>query len=584
MFKIYSILPPPINKFAGFILYGLLSVALITLAQEDTIANNNCKVPLEPVPVENKQITIGYVRLFGTGQPKIPWNNYDYINVIAYPQDGGGDWYSIFRQDENKLKPIDDLVKDKINANPSTKILLSIRDYDVVHDLDGIDIEYPGMRGSLCKSPWDKRNDDKFINFLKDLRLALNETGSDKILMLTVGRDIIGNLKDEIENINFLNIETYHNSLYQNLKTPDDNNYRSYPNSPLNAYQAAYLAWIGAGINSNKIIMGVDFGNTIQMIVDNGKTIEKSQTVNFQKNVVFDVNRLGLEAQTKRIKYPCGDVNDNNQMKLYSWSWKHLSNSTLDPKSGYCNIINNNIQFNWTRNFDQVDESKTPWLYSAFSPDNTPNYYLYVSYEDFVSLSLKLEFAKNNLVGGISISDVTFDDDKNNLLNFMQPIRGKSTVGSSSPSNGSGNGKSKSNPNDSVIPKKNKAGLIAGSVIGVIFGLALFGSCAYMYRQKILLKSEAGDIKTKGAHTTSKIEMASEQSPNRFGSPTTVLPVASGHVTAMFDFIGKEENDLSFKKGDVIEVLEKGDGPNDWWVGRVNGIVGEFPGNYVKET
>ncbi|CAG8476262.1 25217_t:CDS:10 [Cetraspora pellucida] len=56
------------------------------------------------------------------------------------------------------------------------------------------------------------------------------------------------------------------------------------------------------------------------------------------------------------------------------------------------------------------------------------------------------------------------------------------------------------------------------------------------------------------------------------------------NVIAMFDYVGKEENDLSFKAGDVIEVLEKGDGPNDWWVGRLRGVVGEFPGNYVKEV
>ncbi|CAG8484371.1 16346_t:CDS:1, partial [Cetraspora pellucida] len=45
----------------------------------------------------------------------------------------------------------------------------------------------------------------------------------------------------------------------------------------------------------------------------------------------------------------------------------------------------------------------------------------------------------------------------------------------------------------------------------------------------------------------------------------------------MFDYVGKEENDLSFKAGDVIEVLERGDGANDWWVGRLRGAVGEFP-------
>ncbi|CAG8652075.1 1541_t:CDS:1, partial [Cetraspora pellucida] len=45
----------------------------------------------------------------------------------------------------------------------------------------------------------------------------------------------------------------------------------------------------------------------------------------------------------------------------------------------------------------------------------------------------------------------------------------------------------------------------------------------------------------------------------------------------MFDYTGKEENDLSFKAGDIIEILERGRGPNDWWVGRLRGAVGEFP-------
>ncbi|CAG8626060.1 7361_t:CDS:2, partial [Diversispora eburnea] len=40
---------------------------------------------------------------------------------------------------------------------------------------------------------------------------------------------------------------------------------------------------------------------------------------------------------------------------------------------------------------------------------------------------------------------------------------------------------------------------------------------------------------------------------------------------------GKEENELNFRKGDLIEVIEKGDGPNSWWKGKINGIVGDFP-------
>ncbi|XP_056890608.1 growth factor receptor-bound protein 2a isoform X3 [Takifugu flavidus] len=52
--------------------------------------------------------------------------------------------------------------------------------------------------------------------------------------------------------------------------------------------------------------------------------------------------------------------------------------------------------------------------------------------------------------------------------------------------------------------------------------------------------------------------------------------------TAVFDFDGKEANELSFKAGDCIVVLEKSHA--DWWKGSCNGKVGDFPRTYVKST
>lgn len=46
--------------------------------------------------------------------------------------------------------------------------------------------------------------------------------------------------------------------------------------------------------------------------------------------------------------------------------------------------------------------------------------------------------------------------------------------------------------------------------------------------------------------------------------PTTV----EVQVLAQFDFVGEEENDLSFKRGDVIDILRKTDNRDDWWLGR----------------
>ena len=48
---------------------------------------------------------------------------------------------------------------------------------------------------------------------------------------------------------------------------------------------------------------------------------------------------------------------------------------------------------------------------------------------------------------------------------------------------------------------------------------------------------------------------------------------------AIYDFIGEEEGDLTFSRGEIIEVLDKA---GDWWVGRVGDKQGIFPGNYVR--
>ncbi|CAI2195309.1 4873_t:CDS:2, partial [Funneliformis geosporum] len=432
--------------------------------------------------------------------------------------------------DVNKLNRIGDLIKYKDNAKASTKILLSIRNYNVEqwpqpqddkdkddngnveynriitetittikdHQLDGIDIEYPGMRGSLCKGPnpgpnpnefiWDKNNDDKIINFLKNIRVALNGMEGVKTLMLTVGRDVIGNLNGAID---YLNIETYHNSLYQNSKEPNNGNYKSHPNSPLDVYKKAYEDWNNlGGIDSKKIIMGVDFGNTIQMVPN--ENIRQFQTVEFPKSAdLFDFNKLKLIDQIQPIREFCSGADSN----LYLWLWRDLSKSVLDPSGGFCSIKSN---LNWTRKFVETDTSVTPWLYSVVDTKVAPNFYYYVSYEDFVSLHSKLEFAMTNSIGGMSISDVSYDDINNSLLNFMQPIRGKAvpTTGGSSPSN-EGNGKSAPKVSDNV--GKIKKGIITGSIVGSILGLFLLAICAYWYRQKTLRKSEASDINTESS-------------------------------------------------------------------------------------
>lgn len=50
-------------------------------------------------------------------------------------------------------------------------------------------------------------------------------------------------------------------------------------------------------------------------------------------------------------------------------------------------------------------------------------------------------------------------------------------------------------------------------------------------------------------------------------------------VTAIYDYDAQAQGDLSFKAGDVIEVVHKGS-ENEWWTGKLRGVQGQFPGKH----
>lgn len=55
-----------------------------------------------------------------------------------------------------------------------------------------------------------------------------------------------------------------------------------------------------------------------------------------------------------------------------------------------------------------------------------------------------------------------------------------------------------------------------------------------------------------------------------------------GQVIAIYDYTAVNEDELSFSKSQVINVLDKSD--PDWWKGELNGVRGLIPTNYVKMT
>ncbi|CAO3686284.1 unnamed protein product [Rhizopus microsporus] len=55
------------------------------------------------------------------------------------------------------------------------------------------------------------------------------------------------------------------------------------------------------------------------------------------------------------------------------------------------------------------------------------------------------------------------------------------------------------------------------------------------------------------------------------------------YVVALYDYDALAEGDLSFRKDDKIELVNRTQDANDWWTGKLRGQTGVFPGNYVQE-
>lgn len=53
----------------------------------------------------------------------------------------------------------------------------------------------------------------------------------------------------------------------------------------------------------------------------------------------------------------------------------------------------------------------------------------------------------------------------------------------------------------------------------------------------------------------------------------------AGRVRGLYDFVGETSDELPFRRGDLIRVLERVS--EEWWKGELKGRVGIFPTNYV---
>ncbi|XP_072355207.1 intersectin-2-like isoform X2 [Scyliorhinus torazame] len=86
-----------------------------------------------------------------------------------------------------------------------------------------------------------------------------------------------------------------------------------------------------------------------------------------------------------------------------------------------------------------------------------------------------------------------------------------------------------------------------------------------------------GKKRQKGWFPASHVKLLGQSSGKSTPAPTPVC-----QVIAIYDYIAVNDDELSFSKGQLINVLNKDD--PDWWQGELNGINGLFPSNYVKIT
>uniref|UniRef100_A0A3B4ACQ6 Osteoclast-stimulating factor 1 n=1 Tax=Periophthalmus magnuspinnatus TaxID=409849 RepID=A0A3B4ACQ6_9GOBI len=69
--------------------------------------------------------------------------------------------------------------------------------------------------------------------------------------------------------------------------------------------------------------------------------------------------------------------------------------------------------------------------------------------------------------------------------------------------------------------------------------------------------------------------------PRRPSEPLPPPQVQLYTVRALYDFTAEEEDELEFRAGDIIEVLDRND--PSWWRGKLRGKSGLFPANYTEQ-
>ncbi|KAI8361166.1 glycosyl hydrolases family 18-domain-containing protein [Mortierella sp. GBAus27b] len=282
------------------------------------------------------------------------------------------------------------------------------------YNMDGIDVdwEYPGRQGAECNI-YNSQDSANYLQFLKELRAQLDLEFPSKHKYITAAvrvqpfDDASGKpMKDVsafVPYFDWVSVMIYDITGAWSAATGPNApfNTPSSPGEPF-SFNQAVNSWKSAGWPLNKLVAGMPFygravTSTIDMNAVNPPSIHAPQTGVVPKGGPSDTN-----------------TPDENcsEGAVYSgfWSWKEIRTNILTsnpttPVSG------------WVRHWD--NKTQTPWLFRSSDK-------MFISYDDIESLSIKVNYVKQNGLRGSMFWEMSYDYNSE-LVNVLNSARSPTT-------------------------------------------------------------------------------------------------------------------------------------------------------------
>ncbi|KAI9294242.1 glycoside hydrolase [Neoconidiobolus thromboides FSU 785] len=274
-------------------------------------------------------------------------------------------------------------------------------------DLDGIDIdwEYPGRKGDLCNI-YSKEDSKNYLELLKELRCALDKEFPHNRKLLTAAVRVepfdgpdgkpMNDVSEFAKHFDFINIMAYDLN-GGNTFTGSNSPLMGARNTPNSLIQSIY-SWHKAGFPLNKICGGLAFYG-------------RAQTSK------IDMTKDKSIHQPAESTIPKGDKDDHKQKNKACLEAPALYNGYYQYKNLRKDILKKdpftpNAESNYVRYFDKV--SLTPWLFNNKT-------YKFISYDDPISIQLKVDYIRLNNLKGITYWNMA-GDFNNELLDICQRL------------------------------------------------------------------------------------------------------------------------------------------------------------------